>query len=103
MTEISKKKLRKSIILAVICGVLAAVLLLAALQMAGVLAVTTGGNYARMKDMSRKYAKLYDMQQKIDKKCLWKVSEEKQMDAIYKGLVGSLVAAFIMSTHAEEF
>ena len=90
MTEISKKKLRKIIIIAVICGMLAATLLLAALHMAGVLAVTTGGNYARMKDISQKYAKLYDIQQKIDRKCLWKVSEEKQMDAVYKGLVGSL-------------
>ena len=102
MTEISRKKLRKIIILAVAGGMLAAVLLLAALDLTGVLAVTTGGNYEKMIAMSNKYSKLYDIQKKIDEKCLWKISEEKQMDAIYKGLVGSLDDKYSEYFNAEE-
>ena len=37
-----------------------------------------------------KYGKLYDIQTKIEDEGLWDVSESKQMNAVYKGLVGSL-------------
>jgi C-terminal peptidase (prc) len=52
--------------------------------------IVNKSNYTKMEKISKKYAKLYSIQNAINTKGLWKVSEAKQMNAIYKGLVNSL-------------
>jgi C-terminal peptidase (prc) len=47
-------------------------------------------DYQQMKTIAEKYSKLYSMQTAINDEYLWKVSDETEMNGIYKGLVNSL-------------
>ena len=49
-----------------------------------------GEDYAFVKKIMSKYGKLYAIQEKMNRDGYFKVSESRQMDAIYKGLVKSL-------------
>lgn len=49
-----------------------------------------GEDYTFVKKIMSKYGKLYAIQEKMNKDGYFKVSESRQMDAIYKGLVKSL-------------
>ena len=59
-------------------------------------------DYDTLMDMSEKYGKLYTMQKTIEEQFLWKVDEEKQMDAIYKALAESLGDKYSVYMNAEE-
>ncbi len=102
MTESSNKSKVRVIALAAAAGALVTILVLFALTRFGLLAVVTGSDYSKMKTVSQKYDKLYDIQQKIETGCLWDIGDEKQMNAIYKGLVGSLDDKYSEYLTAEE-
>lgn len=58
--------------------------------------------YDTLSDISEKYGKLYTMQKTIEDQFLWQVDEEKQMDALYKALAGSLGDKYSVYMNTEE-
>jgi carboxyl-terminal processing protease len=88
-------KIKKSKFIMIIVGVVIATLLVACagtfiVARAGDMTLVSASKYARMKKISDQYSKLYYLQNEINTKGLWKVSKEKEMNGIYKGLFKSL-------------
>ena len=103
MIKIHKKKLVTLIIIAMIAS---------SLLTAGVIAI--GGRltdtivvnrteYQNMEKISGRYAKLSLLQDKINDTFLWDTDEKKQMDAIYKALVGSLGDKYSQYMNEKEY
>ena len=90
MDEANRKQTIRIILITVCVTVAAAVLLVWAAAEIGGLRLVNGKTYERNEKIAVKYGKLYDIQTKIEDEGLWDVSESKQMNAVYKGLVGSL-------------
>ncbi|MBQ1471674.1 S41 family peptidase [Eubacterium sp. AB3007] len=106
MIHIKKKNFILLLVVAVVTTVLAMTggfLLFCKVQNVGLI---EGSKYKQMVEINNKYAKLYAMQYKINHEGLKKVSEETEMDAVYKGLVGSLkdpYSEYFTAREAQEF
>ena len=90
MIKTEKKKLIFVIICTVILTLLAAGAgFLAFCKISGMVFVNSG-TYRRDAAIAEKYSKLYTIQKKINTNGYYKVSETKQMNAMYKALVKSV-------------
>ncbi len=88
--KVEKKKLVKILILTALAGMIVfGILFTVFCKITGRILISSE-EYSAMNKISSRYEKLYILQEKMNSEGYFKVSEDKQMDAVYKGLVKSL-------------
>ncbi|MDY2960145.1 MAG: S41 family peptidase [Hornefia sp.] len=88
--KVEKKKLVKILILTALAGMIVfGILFTVFCKITGRILISSE-EYSVMNKISSRYEKLYILQEKMNSEGYFKVSEDKQMDAVYKGLVKSL-------------
>lgn len=65
--------------------------------------VVKKSDYDTMSKITKEYSKLYAMQQAINEKSLWKNQKEKQMEAVYNGLLESLGDKYSTYLNKEDY
>lgn len=88
-------KIKKSrFVIIIVCTVMATLLVVGAgffvFAKASDVTLVNATKYSKMEKIANRYSKLYALQNEINQKGLWKISQTKQMNAIYKGLFNSL-------------
>lgn len=104
--EFSKKQFARLIILIVVLTVLATtVFFLLAMRLRGI-SLVASDTAAQAEKIVKKYGKLYEMQEKFNKEGYFKVSEKKEMDAMYKALLktaGDPYTEYMTKTETEKW
>lgn len=90
IVKLEKKKLTRILIMSVLGGMILFTLIFTIFCKITGKTLISSVEYKDLTKISMKYQKLYALQEKMDSEGYFKVSEEKQMNAIYKGLVKSL-------------
>jgi carboxyl-terminal processing protease len=88
-------KIKKSrFVIIIVCTVMATLLAVGAgffvFAKANDVTLVNATKYSKMEKIANRYSKLYALQNEINQNGLWKISQTKQMNAIYKGLFNSL-------------
>lgn len=90
MIKLKKNKFILIIVSVVIITLLVAGAGLYIFSAANDMTLVSKSNYTKMKKISDKYAKLYKIQTTVNSNSLWKTSDTKEMNAMYKALVNTL-------------